>query len=165
MSIPMPSAEAIRGGVTLGCFEVAGRVYGLDVALVREVVRWRPVTPLPGAPSLIDGVLDLRGAMIPVVDLGRALGGPAIDATPRARIAVTEIGDRIVGLAVEAAIEVVSVTASDWSAAPALAGETGCSLTDAVVRRPDAAPIVVLSLERLLESVHRSGPRAGEASA
>ncbi|MDH3211700.1 MAG: chemotaxis protein CheW [Myxococcales bacterium] len=161
----MSSAEAIRAGRTLGCFEVAGRVYGVDVALVREVVRWQPATPLPGAPPLIDGVVDLRGAVIPVVDLGRALGGPAIDATSRARIAVTEIGDRIVGLAVEAAIEVVSVTASDWSGAPTLADGTSCSLTEAVVRRPDAEPIVVLSLERLLERVQRSGPRAGEASA
>lgn len=158
-----PDAETIGGGVTLGCFEVAGRVYGLDVARVREVVRWQPATPLPGAPPLIDGVVDLRGAMVPIVDLGRALGGEAIDVTSRARIAITEIGDRTFGLAVEAAIEVVSVEGSDLSGSPAGEGETGGSLTAAVVRRPDAQPIVVLSLEQLLEGVRRSDPRAGEA--
>ena len=150
--------------MTLGCFEVAGRIYGLDVARIREVVRWQPTTPLPGAPSLIDGVVDLRGGVVPVVDLGLALGVDAIDVTPRARIAITESGDGIVGLAVEAAIEVVSVEVSDLSSPPALAGEMGSSLTAAVVRRSDAQPIVVLSLEQLLENVRRSNSWVDEAS-
>jgi purine-binding chemotaxis protein CheW len=150
--------------LTLGCFEVTGRIYGLDVARIREVVRWQPATPLPGAPSLIDGVVDLRGGMVPVVDLGRALGGEAIDVTPRARIAITESGDRIVGLSVEAAIEVVFVEVSDLSSPPVLGGEMSSSLTAAVVRRPDAQPIVVLSLEHLLENVRRSNPRDEEVS-
>ena len=46
--------------VTLGCFEVAGRTYALDVSQLREVVRWQPVTPLPNAPRLIEGVIDLE---------------------------------------------------------------------------------------------------------
>ena len=51
--------------VTLGCFEVSGRTYAVDVTYVREVVRWQPVTPLPKAPALIEGVIDLRGAVVP----------------------------------------------------------------------------------------------------
>ena len=162
--MPSPSAQVTGGGLTLGCFEVAGRVYGLDVAGIREIVRWQPTTPLPGAPSLIDGVVDLRGMVVPVVDLGRALGGEAIDVTPRARIAITESGDRIVGLAVEAAIVVVSVEVSDMNSLPALAGGMSGSLTAAVVRRPDAQPIVVLSLEHILDNVRRSHPQVDEAS-
>ena len=162
--MPGSSARVTGGGLTLGCFEVAGRIYGLDVARIREVVRWQPTTPLPGAPPLIDGVVDLRGGVVPVVDLGLALGVDAIDVTPRARIAITESGDGIVGLAVEAAIEVVSVEVSDLSSPPALAGEMGNSLTAAVVRRSDAQPIVVLSLEQLLENVRRSNSWVDEAS-
>ncbi len=68
------SAEMFgQSQVTLGCFEVGGRVYALDVTYIREVVRWQRVTPLPKAPVLIEGVIDLRGAVVPVVDLGRAL--------------------------------------------------------------------------------------------
>jgi purine-binding chemotaxis protein CheW len=165
MSMTMPSEATRPRGVTLGCFEVAGRVYGLDVARLREVVRWQPATPLPGAPPLVDGVVDLRGAVIPIVDLGRVLAGASIDVTPRARIAVAEIGDRIVGLAVEAAIEVISVGESELSGPPDVAVGAGSNLTASVVRRPDAEPIVVLSLERVLDRIHGSDPPAAEVSA
>jgi purine-binding chemotaxis protein CheW len=162
--MPMPNEAASPRPVTLGCFEVAGRVYGFDVARLREVVRWQPATPLPGAPPVIDGVVDLRGAVIPIVDLGRILAGAPIDVTPRARIAIAEIGDRIVGLAVEAAIDVISVEGSELSDPPDVAAGTRSGLTASVVRRPDAEPIVVLSLERLLEQIPGPGAPPAEAS-
>jgi len=95
--------------VTLGCFEVGGRVIALDVAHLREVVRWQPVTPLPNSPSLIEGVIDLRGAVVPVVDLGRALGGEGVTVSQQARIAVTVIDSMVVGFSVDAAVEVLQI--------------------------------------------------------
>jgi purine-binding chemotaxis protein CheW len=156
-------AEAVaENHVTLGCFEVAGHTYAIDVAQVREVVRWQSVTPLPNAPVLIEGVIDLRGAVVPVVDLGRALGsGPA---TPglRTRIAVTEVEGLVMGLAVDAAVEVLSVDVAHLDDPPLLATQTGYDMTRAVVRRPGAEPILVLSLEHVLESVYRSALSARE---
>ena len=151
--------------VTLGCFEVGGQVYALDVSQVREVVRWQPVTPLPNAPALIEGVIDLRGAVIPVVDLGRALGLEAVKPGMRARIAVTETDGLVMGLAVDAALEVLPMAVTRMEDPPALATQTGYDATRAVVRRPDRNPILVLSLEHLLESVYRSALPAhgGEA--
>ena len=70
-------AELQETQVVLACFQVKQSVYALDVASLREVVRWQPTTELPKAPTLIDGVIDLRGAVIPVIDLGRALHGEA----------------------------------------------------------------------------------------
>ena len=92
------SATELAGGnrITLACFELAGDVYALDVAQLREVVRWQPVTPLPRAPALIEGVVDLRGAIVPVVDLARVLRGIPVQTGPRARIAIVEI-DGLVG--------------------------------------------------------------------
>jgi purine-binding chemotaxis protein CheW len=142
--------------VTLGCFEVGGRVYALDVAYIREVVRWQPVTPLPKAPSLIDGVIDLRGAVVPVVDLGRALGGDPVETGNRSRIAVAEVEGLVLGLSVDAAIEVLPVNVTAMEDPPSLATQAGYDTTRAVVRRPDADPILVLSLEHLLESIYRS---------
>ncbi|MFQ5418149.1 MAG: chemotaxis protein CheW [Myxococcota bacterium] len=142
--------------VTLGCFEVSGRVYALDVGYVREVVRWQPVTPLPKAPNLIEGVIDLRGAVVPVVDLGRALVGVPIETGPRARIAVVEVEGLVLGLAVDAAIEVLAVDATEMEDPPGLATQAGYDAARAVVRRPDSEPIPVISLENLLESVYRS---------
>jgi hypothetical protein len=61
--------------VELACLEVRGQIYGVDVQQVREIVRSQTLTPLPRAPELVEGVIDLRGVIVPVVDLGRALGG------------------------------------------------------------------------------------------
>jgi purine-binding chemotaxis protein CheW len=154
-----------QNGVTLGCFEVDGRLYAIDIAQVREVIRWQPVTPLPKAPALIEGVIDLRGAMVPVVDLGRSLGGERVEIGPRARIAVTEVDGLVVGLIVHAAVEVLAVEASALEDPPLLATQAGYDAARAVVRRPDAEPILVLSLEHLIESVYRSALPAMEASA
>ena len=72
----MPDAAALQENrVTLGAFRVGGSLYAIEVAQLREVVKWQAPTPLPLAPRLIEGVIDLRGAVVPVVDLGRALGG------------------------------------------------------------------------------------------
>lgn len=157
MSTPSASPAAfLENSVTLGCFGVGGEVYALDVAHVREVVRWQPVTPLPKAPSLIDGVIDLRGSIVPVVDLGRALAGKAIEPTQSTRIAIVEIDGLRMGLVVDSAIEVLPVAASALEDTPALATQAGYDATRAVVRRPDAPPILVLSLDHILESVYRS---------
>jgi len=142
--------------VTLGCFEVAGRIYAVDVTYVREVVRWQPVTPLPKAPSLIEGVIDLRGALVPVVDLGRALTGTPAVIRDQTRIAVTEVDGLVLGLTVDAAVEVLRVDASAMEDPPGVAVQAGYDAARAVVRRPDADPILVLSMEHLLESVYRS---------
>jgi purine-binding chemotaxis protein CheW len=142
--------------VTLGCFEVGGRIYALDVGYLREVVRWQPVTPLPKAPALIEGVIDLRGAVVPVVDLGRALTGTSVVVGDQTRIAVAEVDGLVLGLTVDAAVEVLRVDSSAMDDPPGLAVQAGYDATRAVIRRPDAEPILVLSIEHLLESVYRS---------
>jgi purine-binding chemotaxis protein CheW len=120
------------------------------------------VTPLPKAPALIDGVIDLRGAVVPVIDLGRALGGDPISVTSRTRIAVAEVEGLILGLAVDAAIEVLPIDVTAMEDPPGLATQAGYDATRAVVRRPDADPILVLSLEHVLESIYRSSLPAKE---
>jgi purine-binding chemotaxis protein CheW len=148
----------LTGGsqVTLGCFEVGGRIFALDVGYVREVVRWQPVTPLPKAPELIEGVIDLRGAVVPVIDLGRALLGAPVSEGPNARIAVSEVDGLVLGLAVDAAVEVIAVDVTAMEDPPGLATQAGYDVTRAIVRRHGQDPILVLSLEHLLESIYRS---------
>ncbi len=150
--------------VILGCFEVQGNVYAIDVGYVREIVRWQPVSPLPKAPALIEGVVDLRAAVIPVVDLGRVLMGQPIEPGPRTRILVSEVDGLSLGLVVDAAVDVISVDVTDLGEPPSLATQAGYDATRAVVRRAGEAPILVLSLDHVLESVYRSA-LDGEAAA
>jgi purine-binding chemotaxis protein CheW len=151
--------------VKLAAFRVGDAVYALDVAHVREVVRWQNITPLPMAPRLIEGVIDLRGVVVPVVDLGRVLGAAGVNAGPSARIAIVAEGGLVMGLAVDAALAVMSVDANELEDVPALATQAGYDAARAVVRRPDAAPVLLLSLEHILESVYRSAlTTAGESA-
>jgi purine-binding chemotaxis protein CheW len=151
--------------VSLGCFEVAGRVYAIDVSQIREVVRWQPITPLPNAPRLIEGVIDLRGSVVPVVDLARALGFGRVEPGNQTRIAITEVDGLVMGLAVDAAVDVLPLEVERLEDPPALATQTGYEVTRAVVRRADGEPILVLSLEHLLESVYRSALKDEDAGA
>jgi len=147
----------------LACFEIGGQVYGIDVLQIREIVRAQCVTPLPKSPELIEGVIDLRGHLIPVVDLGRALGGPVVREGVATRIAVLEVDELVLGLRVESAVDVLSVGATKVDAPPALATNAGYDAVRAVVRRHEAAPVMVLSLEHLLEAVYRSTPPGGRS--
>lgn len=142
--------------VNLACFQVKQRLYALEVAHVREIVRTREITPLPMSPALIEGVAELRDGVVPVVDLGRALGGEPCEVTGRARIAVLEIDGLVLGLLVEEAADVLSLEASALEDPPSLATQAGYEAVRAVVRRPDAKPVLVLSLDHILESVYRS---------
>ena len=159
-------AEPLRAerDVTIGCFDVGGRRYGIDISQIREVVRWEAATPLPRAPALIEGVLDLRGSMIPVVDLGRALDVGPVKGSDHARIVLTEVAGMIVGFSVDAAIEVLAVEASQLLDPPSLATQFGYETTRAVVRREGEGPILVVSLETLIENIYRSALQPLEAA-
>ena len=150
--------------VLLGCFEVAGRTVAIDVAQLREVVRHQTPTPLPGAPAAIEGVISLRGALVPVVDLARVLGGESLRPGARSRIAVALVDGIAIGLAVDAAIEILAVPGEALGDPPALAVQSGCAATRSVVQRPDAAPIAVLSLEHVIETLYRESLAAREGA-
>jgi purine-binding chemotaxis protein CheW len=138
----------------LACFELEGARYAVDVAQVREISRCPALVPLPHAPPLIEGVVDLRGTVLPVLDLGRALGRAPV--TGPSRLAVLQADELVFGLRVSAAVEVISVAVGDVEEVPALATQAGYEAVRAVVRQRDAAPLLVLSLEALLERVYRS---------
>jgi purine-binding chemotaxis protein CheW len=160
MSQPDTSAS-VDAGIELACFAVGGTTLAIDVQQVREVARCPAVTPLPKAPALIEGVIDLRGRVIPVVDLGRALFGlPACD-DPLARVVVLEADGLVFGLRVGVAADVLSLPAAALEEPPALATHAGYDAVRAVVRREGEPPVLVLSVEHLLERVYRSA-RAGE---
>ena len=148
--------------VQLACFELGERTLGIDVREVREIVRDQPATPLPHAPELIEGVVDLRGRIVPVVDLGRALEGRAVEISNATRLVLVEAAGLTLGLRVAGAADVLTLPAASVEAPPALVTRAGCEAVRAVVRRDGAPPLLVLSLEALIESVYRSAN--GEAT-
>jgi purine-binding chemotaxis protein CheW len=84
----------------------SGQEFCLDVKSVREIRGWTSETPLPRAPDYFRGVINLRGTVLPIVDLGRRLGFPPAKPTARHAILVVETGCRMVGLLVDAVSDI-----------------------------------------------------------
>lgn len=88
-------------------FELGEERYGLDIATVYEIIRHQPVTAVPQAPPFVEGVINLRGRIIPVVDLRRRFGMPSGQVTRATRIVVCEAAGTRVGLVVDGVSEVL----------------------------------------------------------
>jgi purine-binding chemotaxis protein CheW len=89
-------------------FRAAGQEFCIEVMSVREVRGWTPATPLPNAPAYVCGVVNLRGAVLPVVDLAARIGLAPAEPTGRHVIIVAWIGEQLVGLLVDAVCDIVS---------------------------------------------------------
>lgn len=91
-------------------FQLGKELYGADISVVREVTALQRVTRVPRTPAYIEGVTNLRGRVIPVVDLRKRLGLPVSGVTKATRIAVAELEGGQVGMIVDAVLEVLRVT-------------------------------------------------------
>ena len=83
-------------------FAVGDRLFGIDIMSVGEIRQWTPATPLPHQPGWNRGVLNLRGAIVPVHDLRARLGGELTDPTPSHVVVIASIKDQSVGILVDA---------------------------------------------------------------
>lgn len=101
-------------------FRLGEEEYAVDVAQVQEIVRLVAITPVPRAPAHVEGVINLRGRIVPVVDLAMRLGLPKRDRTTATRIIITQVGDRTVGMLVDAVSEVLRLPSSAIEGAPDL---------------------------------------------
>jgi purine-binding chemotaxis protein CheW len=90
-------------------FELSGEIYALDILHVHEIIRIQAVTPVPGAPMYIEGLINLRGRVVPVVDLRKRFSLATREIGDRSRIIVVQVSDDIVGVVVDAVSEVITV--------------------------------------------------------
>jgi purine-binding chemotaxis protein CheW len=95
---------------------VGRETFGLPIALVREIVRVPEITSVPNAPDYIEGVINLRGRIIPVVDLRKRFGEKITEPNKRNRIVVVELESRRIGLIVNSASEVLKIAPSEIEA-------------------------------------------------
>jgi purine-binding chemotaxis protein CheW len=94
-------------------FEVGGRRYGLPAADVRELLRAVAVVPLPGAPPIVEGVINVRGRIVPVLDVRARLRLPPKPVEPADHLIVARAGGRLVALRVDHATDLVRLDAAD----------------------------------------------------
>jgi purine-binding chemotaxis protein CheW len=131
---------------TFVVFTLGDSEYALPLDRILEVLRMVAVTPLPGAPASVAGVIDLRGRVIPVLDLRTRLDLPPLAHTLRTPILIARGGDRVVGLIADEVVEMLGVFEDDIDG-PETLGRTTAAI-DAVARA-DGRLIMILDLEAI----------------
>ncbi len=106
----MTSSEGKQDGKELIAFRVGRQEFCIDVMVVREIRGWTEVTALPRVPAYVKGVMNLRGAVLPIIDLGMRLGMPGAEPTARHVIIVVQLEQRQVGVLVDAVSDILTVS-------------------------------------------------------
>lgn len=130
-------------------FGIAGQLFGLDIMTIKEIRAWSPVTRLPHVPGYVAGVVNLRGAVLPVIDLSVRLGWGPTKTTPRNPIIVTEHEGQSRGLIVHDVSDIVAV-ARDELQQPDAAGQDDVTHYLEGVAPIDDKMVMVLDLARLM---------------
>jgi purine-binding chemotaxis protein CheW len=118
---PTPAASA--EGRELIAFRIGAQEFCVDIMKVREIRGWTPATLLPQAPRFVSGVINLRGAVLPIIDLAGRLGFANAEPTARHVIIVAQIGHRLVGLLVDAVSDILTVEETAIQPTPDVASE------------------------------------------
>jgi purine-binding chemotaxis protein CheW len=104
------------------CFTVDEEEYAIDIMQVREIKGWTGVTVLPNQPESMRGVLNLRGAVIPIFDLRCRFSGEKTKATNTHVVIIASVGERLAGILVDAVSDILNVDGSEIRAAPTIEG-------------------------------------------
>jgi purine-binding chemotaxis protein CheW len=113
-------------------FQLADQEYSLDIMSVREIRGWTRTTPLPHAPSYMKGVINLRGTVLPVMDLAQRLGLAPRDHTDRNVIIVVNHEDVMTGLLVDAVSDIIALTSEDLQPPPDIQANAGPNVVSAL---------------------------------
>ena len=149
------SAQNIRNEEQLVVFELAAESYGVDISRVQEIDRMEPITAIPQAPHYVEGVINLRGHVTPVVNLRARMGLPPAETTPLTRIVVLRNGEEWVGVIVDAVSEVMRIQTD--SVEPPSAMVTGSDTTFLRgIAKTKERMIILLDLEQVLDKASQS---------
>jgi purine-binding chemotaxis protein CheW len=140
--------------VQLVTFRVGGEEFGLDVFTVHEILRHTGVTPVPKAPRFVEGVLDVRGALVPVVDLRKRFEVPEVAIGDETRIVLVEFEGERLGLVVDSVTEVLRVPETSILPPPRYVKGLAAEFIRGIVRLENRL-IVLVDMDRILSSEER----------
>jgi purine-binding chemotaxis protein CheW len=134
-------------------FSLGAENYGVDILRVQEIRGWTPVTKIPQVPSYVLGVLNLRGSIVPIVDLRIRLNLPQVEFTPLTVIIVLSVklagGRREFGLVVDAVSDVVDITSENLKETPSLGDTTNVMFIQGLAIVADRM-LILLDVDRLI---------------
>ncbi|MDH5570517.1 MAG: chemotaxis protein CheW [Gammaproteobacteria bacterium] len=130
-------------------FRLDDEVYGINVMLIQEVLRVTEIAPVPGAPSYVVGIINLRGNVVTVIDTRMRFGLPPKEMDDSTRIVIIETENQTVGIIVDSVSEVVDIYASDIETAPNVGNDETARYIEGVVSR-DEHLLILVDLNKLL---------------
>jgi purine-binding chemotaxis protein CheW len=142
---------AAAPSVQFVAFRVGTAELAVEVFAVQEILRRQPVVEVPQAPAFVDGVLELRGALIPVVDLRRRLGVKSPREDAATRVIIARAGEEVIGLVVDSVTEVLRVPETALSEPPQYVRDVAAEYVQGIARLKDRL-LVVIDLQRVLSA-------------
>lgn len=130
-------------------FSLGEELYGVDILRVQEIKGYSAVTKIPNTPSHIKGVLNLRGTIVPIVELRTKFGMPTIDYTAFTVIIVVVVQDKVMGLVVDAVSDVLDIGKNDIQAAPDFGAKIDVTFLNGIGKSGDKL-VSLLNIDRLL---------------
>jgi purine-binding chemotaxis protein CheW len=142
-------------------FAIGDDQYGVDIMAVREIKGWSEITHLPKQPDYVRGVLNLRGVIVPIIDLRCRFGQGLTEATPLHIVIIVQIGSRQVGLLADRVLDIVSLDASQIQPVPRVVRGSRVDFLSGLVT-VDNAMIALIDLSNLLSVSMTDGDEHGQ---
>jgi purine-binding chemotaxis protein CheW len=143
------SANAQASSSQFISFAIGDDQYGVDIMAVREIKGWTAITHLPRQPDYVRGVLNLRGVIVPIIDLRCRFGQGMTEATPLHIVIIVQIGSKLVGLLADRVLDIVSLDATQIQPVPRVVHSARLDFLSGIVTVDDAM-IALIDLANLL---------------
>ncbi len=131
------------------CFVVHGEEYGVPILCVQEIIRYETLTRVPQSPEFIDGVLNLRGQVIPVMNLRKKFGLPPRELDKSTRIIVVEVKKRVVGIVVDEVSEVLQISQDQIDPPPPMGTQVNANYISGMGKLEDHL-VILLEIDKVL---------------
>jgi len=132
-------------------FQLGSEFFGADIAKVESIIKIQSITQLPHAPSFVEGVTNLRGKVLPVIDLRKRFGLPAQETDKNSRIIVVSVDQIEVGMIVDEVSEVLTVPEGAVESAPAIATTVDSSFIKGIAKIEERL-VILLDLTQVLST-------------
>jgi len=149
-------------------FMLSGEEYGVDILTVQELRGWEDTTPIPNTPSYVLGVINLRGVVVPIVDLRERFGLERIDYGPTTVVIIVKVQskgkERVLGIVVDAVSEVYDINKSDMQPPPDMEGSISIDFVTGLATMDDKM-VILLDINKLVNEGILSNKSTSESEA
>lgn len=133
-----------------GTFRLSDEIYGINVMQIREVLRYTEITPVPGAPYFVLGIINLRGNVVTVIDTRKRFGLPPGGVNNQTRIMIVEVQGQVLGLMVDSVAEVIYLKQSEIEMTPNVSNDETSKFIQGVCNKNDEL-LILVDLEKMIE--------------